>query len=280
MDFTKYEAAGNTYIIANKDDFKLTSQHATTCCDAIYGIGGDGVITWKTSKKNQETESVHVDIFNPDGSLAEKSGNGLRILATFLFDHVFLDVDSLSLQTLGGEVTATRTHNKNRQKDQVLLEMGTVVSQFSLEPLANCSIFPNGIQVETAVGQLTGYPVSIGNPHFVIFDEALSAEKAQKYGPHIENHSLFPNRTNVQFAKVIDSENISAEIWERGAGYTLSSGSSSCAIAAVAYQLGFCKSQITVSMPGGRLSIELAESGAIWLKGPVNKTVEGVFYIQ
>ncbi|MFK7802626.1 MAG: diaminopimelate epimerase [Anaerolineae bacterium] len=272
MEFTKYEAAGNSYIIVNQDRFQLTPASAIKCCSTVYGAGGDGIITWQ---KLNELGHVAVTIFNPDGSTAEKSGNGLRILATFLFTHIFKDLSSLTLSTLGGEVTATQLPDNSQ--NQILLEMGKVTCQFEQKGLSDSPTFHQGSEIKTEIGAVFGHAVSIGNPHFVIFDDELAVKRVQELGPYIENHAIFPNRTNVQFVKIVDTENISAEIWERGAGYTLSSGSSSCAIAAVAYQLGKCGPKVTVSMPGGQLQVEISKNGTIWLTGPVNKTVEGVF---
>ena len=116
---------------------------------------------------------------------------------------------------------------------------------------------------------------TIGNPHCVIQAEDLSPELARKYGPLLEVHPLFPNRTNVQFLKVQDRNNIRIEIWERGAGYTLASGSSSCASAAVAKKLGFCDSPITVHMPGGQIHISIDEDFGIIMTGPVTRIAEG-----
>ena len=272
MKFTKYEAAGNTYVILHKDGASLSADRAQAFCHPAYGVGSDGVIGW-TMAKNR-SGCVHVDIYNPDGSVAEKSGNGLRILATFLFEQVFPDVDKIDLMTLGGRVSATRTENKG----EILLEMGIVTPQSDFKGALKATNGIAGVTLTTAVGDLFGYPVSIGNPHFVIFDESLSAEKAHEVGPLVENHPAFPNRTNVQFAKVINHETIMAEIWERGAGYTPSSGSSSCAIGAVAHHLGLCASNVTINMPGGQLKLSIAaDDGTSWLTGPVNKTVEGMF---
>lgn len=280
MKFTKYEAAGNTYLIVNEEGEKLLPQTAIRCCHPIWGIGSDGIISWKSVAG--EDNGVQVTIFNPDGSMAEKSGNGLRILATFLFDNVLPTAHSLKLFTLGGCVFATRIDNQTNcntlyRGSSILLEMGAVTCQINEKSLDNSPNFPNGVQLATEIGKVTGFPVSIGNPHFVSFVDRPTADYAKKWGPLIEHHSRFPNRTNVQFIKVIDTKTIQAEIWERGAGYTLSSGSSSCAIAAVVYQLGMCQSDVTISMPGGLLNVKLQPDGTAWLTGPVNKTVEGVF---
>ena len=119
---------------------------------------------------------------------------------------------------------------------------------------------------------------TIGNPHCVILGTKISAEEARRLGPLIENEPRFPNRTNVQFMKVVDRSNIQIEIWERGAGYTLASGSSSSAAAAVAYRLGLCDGQITVHMPGGKIEIKIAEDFAVSMTGTVTRVAEGVFY--
>ena len=283
MNFTKYEAAGNTYLIVNKDGEKLTPQTAGKFCDPVFGVGSDGIIGWESVAGNEN--SVRVTIFNPDGSMAEKSGNGLRILATYLFNNVLPNAHSLKLFTLGGCVSATRLNTQTEanflHRDKtILLEMGKVVCQINGNSLDNSPNFPKGIELETEAGQIIGYPVSIGNPHFVSFIDQPTVDYAKKWGPHIEHHPHFLNRTNVQFAKVLNRETIHAEIWERGAGYTLSSGSSSCAIAATAYQLGLCDRDVTISMPGGQLEVKLKPDGTVWLTGPVNKTVEGVFNLN
>jgi diaminopimelate epimerase len=116
---------------------------------------------------------------------------------------------------------------------------------------------------------------TIGNPHCVIPQQEISAERARRIGPAVEIHPLFPNRTNVQLMQVLDRGNIRIEIWERGAGYTLASGSSSCAAAAVAYKLGRCDESITVHMPGGRLEIELSPEYAVSMTGPVTRICAG-----
>ena len=117
---------------------------------------------------------------------------------------------------------------------------------------------------------------SIGNPHCVILCQNVSKELAVEYGPMVETHSRFPNRTNLQFMKVLDRKNIRIEIWERGAGYTLASGSSGCAAAAVAYKINLCDQEITVHMPGGKLEIIIGENYAITMSGPVKKICEGI----
>ena len=119
--------------------------------------------------------------------------------------------------------------------------------------------------------------LSIGNPHCVICMNDLSREKAEQLGPSVENHELFVNRINMQLLKVVDRNNIQIEIWERGAGYTLASGSSSCAAASAAYRLGLADCDINVSMQGGSLQVSIEKDGQIYMTGPVEKVYEGYF---
>ena len=272
LAFSKYEAAGNSYTVLHNDEIELSAIDVIRFCHSSFGIGGDGILTW-----NRSGEIVDVKIFNPDGSLAEKSGNGLRILASYLFNHKFQEEKHLTFNTAGDKVIATRENLTN--DCQILLEMGVVLSQIDGKKLSDSTKFKAGVRLETAAATIFGYPVSIGNPHFVIFDDELSAENTQRLGPLVENHPYFPNRTNVQFAQVKSDGEIIAEIWERGAGYTLSSGSSSCAIAAVAHQLGKCQRQVDVKMAGGTLTVKMEPDGTIYLTGPVKKTAEGTLFV-
>lgn len=263
----KYEAAGNAYIVTNLEFKNFQPELATKLCHPVFGIGGDGVVNWQKSENG-----FKVLIFNPDGSLAEKSGNGLRILAAHLFNNIVPNHSKINLKTGVGNVAASKDQN-----GKIVLEMGQVVSLFEQEPLAISSIFPHGIRLELENTSISGYPVSIGNPHFVIVTDSIGSNKVKELGPQIENHSLFPNRVNVQFVTPTGRSSARAHIWERGAGYTLSSGSSSCAIFAVLHQLGFCDEELSVVTNGGKLHVRRDASATLWLRGPVKKVAEGVF---
>ncbi|MCB0033285.1 MAG: diaminopimelate epimerase, partial [Anaerolineales bacterium] len=233
MNFHKYQALGNTYLVI-ESDIPLTAAMVRTLCDVNYGIGADGILV---DLPQPEDDLFHVVIYNPDGSEAEKSGNGLRIFARYLWDELLVADEPFTIVTKGGAVTAQILDNGRF----VHVEMGQV-SFF-----AN-GISTNGSHVSTAEPiTLNGrtfelYRADIGNPHCVVILDDMSAETARQmaheYGPLIENDGRFPNRTNVQFMRILDPNHIQLEIWERGAGYTLASGSSSCAAAAVAHRLG------------------------------------------
>ena len=223
MRFIKYHGLGNDYLVFGSatEKFSLTTEQIQRLCHRNFGIGSDGILV-----PTLRSSHPQVQIFNPDGSEAEKSGNGLRIFARWLFDEGLVGADPFFVQTLGGQVRCCMLEGGR----VVQIEMGQVVFETS-------EVLPSLADVPTV------HIANIGNPHCVVFCESISSEEAKAVGPLIENHPRFPNRTNVQFVQVIDRQNIKLEIWERGAGYTLASGSSSCAAAAVAVKLGCVRPQ-------------------------------------
>ncbi|MEN8188407.1 MAG: diaminopimelate epimerase [Thermodesulfobacteriota bacterium] len=259
MKFTKYHALGNDYLVINPQELasELTRKAITLLCHRNFGVGSDGLLLGPLKSMRCD---FGLKIFNPDGSEAEKSGNGLRIFARWLWDEGRVGTKPFSVETDGGIVSCT-VEDDGRN---VTVEMGEVIFERINETIA----------VEDQV--MTICTASVGNPHCVVLSELPTAALAQKYGPIIEVDPLFPNRTNVQFIRVIDRNTIQLEIWERGAGYTLASGSSSTAAAAVAYKLGLCDPDITVQMVGGEIEIELNEAFLATMRGPVIKVCNGV----
>jgi diaminopimelate epimerase len=211
-------------------------------------------------------------ILNPDGSEAEKSGNGLRIFSRYLYDRGLVHESPFTVETLGGAVVC-RVENNGKT---VFVEMGEVSFLSTRIPVAGAEREVLREHMEVAGTTFEYCAATVGNPHCVILCEEVSAELARRCGPLIETDPRFPNRTNVQFLKVIDRGNIRIEIWERGAGYTLASGSSSTAAAAVAYRLGLCDPDIIVHMPGGSLFVRLSQTLAATMAGPVRRVCEGV----
>jgi diaminopimelate epimerase len=271
MKFYKYHGLGNDYIIIDPADGvrQLTTSEIIRICHRNYGLGSDGILLGPFADDNG---TASVRIFNPDGSEAEKSGNGLRIFARYLWDKGLVSDAPFTISTIGGNVQATILENGKLIK----IDMGTV--SFNSEKIPVTGPVREVINEKITIDdhEFNFCAASIGNPHCVIQTDELSSDLARRLGPKIETHALFPNRTNVQFLKVIDRSNIQIEIWERGAGYTLASGSSSCAAAAVAYKLGLCGQDITVHMPGGQLSIHINKDFSITLTGPVTRVAEGV----
>ena len=270
MRFIKYHALGNDYIVfgSDKPSVDLTEKQIRRICHRNHGVGADGILCWSAGA---EGSSFTLRIFNPDGSEAEKSGNGLRIFARYLWEQSGKRKTRFSIVTAGGPVEA----EVNEDGSNVAVDMGQVNFHSSKIPVAGPlrEVINEKMEIE---GQTLIYSAAtIGNPHCVILRENVSADLARRLGPFIERDSRFPNRTNVQFMEVTDRHNIRIEIWERGAGYTLASGSSSCAAAAVAYRLGLCDSKITVRMPGGNIDIAIGADYSVRMTGPVTKVFEG-----
>ncbi|MEX2045009.1 MAG: diaminopimelate epimerase, partial [Opitutus sp.] len=273
MRFHKYHALGNDYIVLNPADFPEwkpapTAGQIRVVCHRNFGIGSDGIL-WGPLPSQRSDFGLR--IFNPDGSEAEKSGNGLRIFSRFLWDQGLVKNPTFTVETPGG-------HVESIIRDQgrlITIAMGRVSFDSREIPVAGV---PREVLNEKIVildREFAYCAATIGNPHCVIPLPEISPALAHRYGPLLETHPNFPRKTNVQFLKVRDRANIQIEIWERGAGYTLASGSSSSAAAAVAHRLGLVDRNVTVHMPGGQIGIEIAADFAIRMTGTVNRVAEG-----
>jgi diaminopimelate epimerase len=298
VHFKKYHGLGNDYIVIDPSvrDVAMTEANIRLICDRNFGVGSDGILYGpcnQTTDNGGQTTVIPsgpralssalsplssvpmLRIFNPDGSEAEKSGNGLRIFAKYLFEKKYVRSKEFKIKTLGGIV---HVQVQDARANLIRIEMGKVTFVSSEIPVAG----PRRDVVNETL-DIDGMPykvtcLSIGNPHCVIPMDVVSEEMARRLGPFVEKHKLFPNRINMQIVKVLDRSNIDIRIWERGAGYTLASGSSSCAAAAATHKLGLVDNHITVHNPGGELLIEIAPDGLISMTGPVEGTFEGAFH--
>lgn len=270
MDFRKYHALGNVYLVVSPDEFpdEPVALMIKNICHKHYGVASDGVLIGPFPSS---VADFGLRIFNPDASEAEKSGNGLRIFCRALWDQGLVTDKSFTIETKGGVVKAQVSDNGQR----VDVEMGKVSFLSQDIPVWG---EPREVLLENLNVMSLNHiysAVTIGNPHCVILTESPTEAMAKEFGSLIETHPNFPNRTNVQFMQVIDRNHIVIEIWERGAGYTLASGSSSCAAAAVAYKLGLCDASIQVVMPGGQIDIEISEDFRISMSGGVTSVCHG-----
>ncbi len=274
--FFRGHGLGNDYIVMDPKEltFKLTPKNIKAVCDRNWGLGSDGILALVPSKK----ADFGLRIYNPDGSEAEKSGNGLRIFARYLHATGKTKKKHFTVETKGGLVTIDLHVDRHGDASAVTVEMG----QATFKPAALPCTMPVDelIQqpIEAAGRALSFTGVSVGNPHCVVFKQAgesWSREDLLKLGPVLENHSLFPKRTNVQLAVPTGPKEIFILIWERGAGETQASGSSSCAAASAAVRLGLVKSPVTVKMPGGTLNIKVAKDFSLTMKGPVAEVARG-----
>ncbi|HKY52103.1 MAG TPA: diaminopimelate epimerase [Candidatus Limnocylindria bacterium] len=257
--YTKSHGLGNDYLVIDPKDipFELTPDAVRLICDRNRGVGSDGILVVSRS----DGADFGVRILNPDGSEAEKSGNGVRIFAKFLREHGYTDRDRFTLHTLGGRVTCVLEHDGGRVS-QVTVDMGKA----RFDPLESIEVGGQRFEVTA---------VSMGNPHCVIVVPDLTQIDIRTLGPKIETHPAFPKRTNVQFAQVTSRAEVRILIWERGAGYTLASGSSSCAVVAACHRRGLVDRDATVTMPGGQLRIGIADDGEIRMRGPVEEVCTG-----
>jgi diaminopimelate epimerase len=272
MRFHKYHALGNDYIVLDPADFPAwpapDEAQIKVICHRNFGVGSDGIL-W--GPLPSATADFGLRIFNPDGSEAEKSGNGLRIFSRYLWDTKRAKGPRFTVEVPGGVVTS---EIKDGGK-LITVEMGQVSFDSRKIPVVGPAREVLREQITVEGRTFTFSAATIGNPHCVLPVDDLSPEVARRYGPALELHPNFPRKTNVQFLKVIDRGTIQIEIWERGAGYTLASGSSSSAAAAVAHRLGLVDRSVQVRMPGGVIGIEIADGFAITMTGTVNKVADG-----
>lgn len=274
--FFRGHGLGNDYLVMDPKDltFKLTPKTIKAICDRNWGLGSDGILALVPSKK----ANFGLRIFNPDGSEAEKSGNGLRIFARYLHATGKTKKTRFTVETKGGLVSIDLQVDRHGDAAAATVEMG--IAMFKPDALP-CSLnVPELIQqpIEAAGRSLIFTGVSVGNPHCVVFKptgESWSRDELLALGPALEHHKLFPKRTNVQLVVPTGRNAIFILIWERGAGETQASGSSSCAAASAAVRLGLVKSPVTVKMPGGVLNIEVAPDFSLTMEGPVAEVARG-----
>lgn len=276
VEFRKYHALGNDYIVIDPREFPFIPEPAAirAICDRNMGPGSDGILLGPLAAADdlggigagpvEQGIVPWVRIFNPDGSEAEKSGNGLRIFCLYCAEQGYVGREEFHVGTKGGIVSASVM-----SLDPPLIKVDMGEPSFSAGKAGLRTDLHEFIQEKLALEgeSLLASFVSMGNPHCVVFIDEPTSDMARRFGPLIENNPLFPERTNVQFAKVMDRHTLRIEIWERGAGYTLASGSSSCAVASVARRLGLVEGLVQVQMPGGTLSLDLG-APSILMTGP------------
>ena len=274
--FFKGHGLGNDYIALDPAelDISLTPRRIRAICDRHRGVGSDGILALAPSR----TADFGVRIYNPDGSEAEKSGNGLRIFARYLHATRRTRRRRFTVETRGGRVAIELHLDASGYASAATVEMGGATFRPSALP---CSLRVEELieQPVTAAGrELLFTGVSVGNPHCVLFrdrGQPWTREELLTLGPALENHEIFPRRTNVQLAIPIGPRSLHILIWERGAGETLASGSSSCAAAAAAVRLGLAKAPVAVKAEGGTLHIDVDPGFGLTMRGAVEEVASG-----
>jgi diaminopimelate epimerase len=262
IDLIKYQALGNDYFVLDLPaPLDAVVEKLPLLCDRHRGLGSDGLLAF-------DPKAMTVRVFNPDRSEAQKSGNGLRIAAA----HAVLQHgagNQFELRTAGGpnpvQVLA-------RNGAEIVSELDIGRPSFHAADLpANFDGEPDRVRLETPAGTVEAMLVSVGNPHCVVFGQPATMARCLEIGPYLERHPAFPERTNVQLFEVVDRGRVRVEIWERGAGYTLASGTSASAVAAACMRAGLVNDDVTIQMPGGDLEIRREISGHLVQSGPARR---------
>lgn len=259
----KYHGLGNDYLVfdPNKNELELNEANVKMICNRNVGLGSDGILEGPLMG-----EHLAVKIWNPDGSVAEKSGNGVRIFAKYLKDAGYVQKKNYELMTDGGIVEITYLNEEGSRLRISMGKLSFVSEEIPVigerrEVINEDMVFGNNLYPATCV--------SVGNPHCVIPMQEISKELVCKIGVHSESARYFPERVNTEIMKVTDRNNIAIETYERGAGYTMATGTGACAAAAVAYKLGLTENKMLVHMPGGDLQVEIADDWNVYITGDV-----------
>lgn len=282
MNFTKLQATGNDFILVDARSMKQDwPKLARDMCHRHFGIGADGLILVMNSGK----ADLKMRLFNPDGSEAEVSGNGLRCFAKYVIDRKIVIGTGLTVETLSG----IRTIEASLSQSKVYyakVNMGR--PRFRAEDIPVMVDNPERNRSRVDIKPIIDYPldiagrqmnlsfVSMGNPHAVSFiTQTLSEFPLCEIGPQIENHPIFPERVNFEIARVVSQNKVEARVWERGAGETLSCGSGACAVAVIAMLKGYVGNEVDIMLPGGNLTVSWNGVGEIYLSGPVEEVFTG-----
>ena len=262
IEFTKMHGLGNDYIYINmlegKNVIEDIEEFTRKVSDRHFGIGSDGVILIKES----DIADLKMQIFNADGSEAKMCGNGIRCFAKYAYEENIVKKEEFDIETLAG-IRHVKLNIEEQKVKTVRVNMGKAeIGRF--------------IKIKTDDWYIPGTEVNVGNPHFVIRTEDIDNIDINKYGPIVENHPLFPYRTNVEFIEIIDENTIKMRVWERGSGETFACGTGACASFAYCNDEDLVGKSATVLLKGGELNIELdEESNEIFMTGPATRICSG-----
>lgn len=274
MKFTKMQGAGNDYVYVNCFEEQVVNpeQVAIKVSNRNFGIGSDGLILIMPS----QVADVRMRMFNSDGSESEMCGNGIRCVAKYAYDHGIVNKKEITAETGAGVLTLQLVTDGANKVEKVRVNMGK-------PRLGRAEIPMLGAAGEQVVSQPlnilhTTFHItcaSMGNPHCVIFVDDVEKFQVEKYGPLIENHELFPRRTNVEFVQVISRTEVRQRTWERGAGETLACGTGASAVCVAGALNGLTEKKILNHLSGGDLELEWAEDGFLYMTGPAKEVFTG-----
>lgn len=278
IHFTKMQGCGNDFVIIDYSEYKKSrlfmSELARKLCDRHFGIGADGLMIPNMTVKDAD---IGWYFYNSDGSTAQMCGNGMRCFARYLHDKNIMPKTSFTVKTEAGIIEPQILPN-----DEVRVKMSVPTLTPEQIPFKG----ENNLNYKLSVKEreFTGNAVSMGNPHFIIFTEENTMDLARKYGPDIETHPIFPQKTNVEFVKIKNQKEIELSVWERGCGITLACGTGACAAVVAGILNNLTQNEVEVHLPGGVITIEWQGSSEdtnhpVYLTGPANYSFEGDFIL-
>lgn len=273
LRFEKYQGTGNDFIIFEMSEleglqYSLLSQKV---CNRCFGIGADGMIVVAPSK----VASIHMIFYNADGSIATMCGNGIRCFAKYVYDHQLVKTKVFTVETLAGVLTVEIVESDDT-KSLVRVNMGR--PQYIHEAIPVPQIgdeFINQV-IEVDGEDYTVSSLVMGTIHTVLFVNHIDEQEGARLGEAIENHLLYPLKTNVNFCKIIDSQNIEVVTWEKGVGITLACGTGSAACALLSQRLYGCENEVTVHVKGGTLLMQQQVDG-MYMTGPATLICSGEY---
>ena len=277
MKFTKMQGAGNDYVYINGFSEKMSQEDkpdwVRKISDRHFGIGSDGAIFINPS----DVADFEMEMYNADGTRSEMCGNGMRCVGKFVYDKGLIDKTQFTVVS-AGKIKYLDLTVENGKATQIKVNMGEPILEAKQVPVVsdNEEVIDEPIYISEVDATYNMTCVSMGNPHAVVFMDDVDNLAIEKIGPYFENHVRFPNRTNTEFVKVLDRNNVQMRVWERGTGETLACGTGCCATAVACILNGHTEEEVTVHVLGGKIKIFWdRESNLIYMTGPAETVFEG-----
>jgi diaminopimelate epimerase len=272
MRFIKMHGIGNDYIYVDcfRETVKEPERLVVHISDRHFGVGGDGLILIMPSDK----ADARMRMFNADGSEAQMCGNGIRCLAKYVYDSGLCRKEELTVETLAG-VLPLQLFTSNGSVEKVKVNMGMPRLRRQEIPMLGEGNRVLGEQLTAGDREFTVTCVSMGNPHCVIYVDDVAKFPVTHYGPLLEHHPQFPQRTNVEWIEWLNRQEIRQRTWERGSGETLACGTGACAAIVASVLYGKTDHAVTVHLLGGDLEIEWADDQHVYMTGPAVEAFRG-----
>ena len=273
MKFTKMQGIGNDYVYVNcfQEKVENPGEIAKMVSDRHFGLGSDGLILIKPS----DVADFEMDMYNSDGSRGAMCGNGIRCVAKYVYDYGLTHKTSITVNTASGIKYLDLTI-ENGKAVQIRVNMGTPILEASKIPVISEKekVIDEPIVAGNKEYRITA--VSMGNPHAVTYIDDVKGLDIEKIGPQFEHHSIFPDRVNTEFVKVLDRNTVEMRVWERGSGETLACGTGACAVAVASILNGYTEDEVTVKLLGGDLKIYWdRKENLVYMTGPAEVVFDG-----